>query len=148
VKKRRGLGCLLLWWGGLAVLAVLIFTFDGWYWPLIGRVNNEAYFDGKPTSYWRYRLRDRDEPGQEAREALVKGWPDSEQVLLALLLDEEPLHEGSRLSAVKILRDIGPPARKMLPLLQKLHRRSTRDDLIHYYEMVIRDIAREEEHPP
>ena len=130
--------CLFIGTGLVIVVVGLISTVDHWYWPMIGRRNGEAFFRGRPTSYWEVRLQNSDSGTGPYRE-LQDGWPESSPVLLQLL------DRDSR-GATVVLGSLGPKAESALPAIRRASGRSTSDPFAADCDDAILQIAPEEWH--
>jgi len=104
----------------LAWLIVVVFVGTGvvlyvptLHWGLVGLVRRDSFFHGRPTSYWRFALKDQFS-GNPDRE-LAQGGKEAVPVLIELLNGEG---RNVRRDAAKVLGWIGPPARAAIPALE------------------------------
>jgi hypothetical protein len=136
MKKRR-----LFWTVGLvAVLLALPFVIWGGY-AAIGLIRGELFYRGLPASYWRGRVRSRDDEAvPPAVSVTVWQWrrraerffgmgssvifrcePEAIPVLTVLLADEDPaVHQGAAIG----LGLCGPNAKALIPALVRMTRDS------------------------
>jgi hypothetical protein len=132
------------WLLALLLLVAASFLLPAVHWRLIGWVRGEAFYQGRPTSYWRsecqcwrwnppctgpgYWCRFRSDDRYSWIEkylpvpkmALLQGDPGALPVLLELLDVDEAAHEVLTVSA---LHNLGPAARPAVPRLMDLVQR-------------------------
>jgi HEAT repeat protein len=114
MKKKLLTGGVLL----LIAIAVVLLVPAARY-KLLGRLRDEQFVDGMPTSYWAHQLHD-DEPTArvEALRALRQTAPADPAVAVPALTEAlKDDNEMVRELAVKILGDLGPSAGEAVPAL-------------------------------
>ena len=117
---RRWKRQLLSWLLAVVVVAIILFLYVPVVrWGLIGLVCGDSFFQGLPTSYWRFELEGPPAPfGQADRAAaeLKRGSAAAVPVLLEILKDKNTHARGK---AALVLRAMGAEAREAVPALQQ-----------------------------
>ena len=117
-----------LWCLAIIVLiaaCALVFLFPGLAYVPLGRLNHEAFFNGKPTSYWTRAVQGEGFLGQappkmDVGQALRDGGKESVGVLTQMLQDPD---RNVRRQAMLAVFYIGAEAKPAAPVLAEMMKR-------------------------
>jgi HEAT repeat protein len=111
-------------WGSIAIammlLAIVVYVLVEPSGVVLGRLRGEAFFEGRPTSYWARSLTAGPKSKVEAIARLEQGKSDAAAVLIELLHDTASDTAELRWTAAEILGGIGPAAQAGPALLAAL----------------------------